>query len=272
MMQARNDDNDDKGLIIEKVMKKGVDLRQYKDGFLKRRLDVRRKARGVSTYSEYGRLLESDPAEFHALLATFSINVTAFFRDFEFYRVFYENIIPEIYSRHGGGAEIRAWSAGCASGEEPYTIAMLFAEAALVLDRFRGKVIATDVSSKALERAKAGAYAQEAVKNVPGDMRGRHFVRTRNGQYQVSARVRSLVSFELGNLSTMSAPQQVDIIFCRNVLMYFDKDTQYSIEQKFHKSLKPGGYFILGQSEALMGESMKLFETVLPKERIYRKR
>ena len=267
MMQAQ----DDTSPIVEKVMKKGVDLRQYKDGFLRRRLDVRLKARGVSTYPEYARLLESDPAEFHALLATFSINVTEFFRDFEFYQAFYEKIVPEIYSRAKDG-EVKAWSAGCASGEEPYSIAMLFAEAANTIGRFRGRVIATDVSSKALERAKTGTYAQASIENVPKDMFGRHFVRTQDGQYQVSAKVRSLVSFEIGNLSTMSAPQQVDVIFCRNVLMYFDKDTQYSIEQKFHKSLKPGGYFILGQSEALMGESTKLFETVMPKERIYRKR
>ncbi|MGI0020192.1 MAG: CheR family methyltransferase, partial [Nitrososphaera sp.] len=213
--------------VVEKAMKKGVDLRQYKDGFLKRRLDVRLKARDVSTYSQYARLLESDPAEFHALLATFSINVTEFFRDFEFYQAFYEKIIPDIYSRVKDG-EVKAWSAGCASGEEPYSIAMLFAEAALALGRFKGMVIATDVSSKALERAKSGTYAQASVENVPEDMLGRHFARAPDGQYQVSAKVRSLVSFEIGNLSTMSAPQQVDVIFCRNVLMYFDKDTQYS--------------------------------------------
>lgn len=268
MMQAQ----DDASPVIEKAMKKGVDLRQYKEGFLKRRLDVRLKARGVSTYLQYARLLESDPAELQALLATFSINVTEFFRDFEFYQAFYEKIIPDIYSHAKDGGEVKAWSAGCASGEEPYSIAMLFAEAALALGRFRGRVIATDVSSKALERAKAGMYVQASVENIPKDMLGRYFARALDGQYQVSAKVRSLVSFEVGNLSTMSAPQQVDAIFCRNVLMYFDKETQYSIEVKFHQSLKPGGYFILGQSEALMGESTRLFEAVMPKERIYRKR
>ncbi|MGI0005075.1 MAG: CheR family methyltransferase [Nitrososphaera sp.] len=264
-------EQDDVSPVIEKAMKNGVDLRQYKDGFLKRRLDTRLKARNVTTYLQYARLLESEPAEFHALLATFSINVTEFFRDFEFYQAFYEKIIPDIHSRVKDG-EVKAWSAGCASGEEPYSIAMLFAEAALALGRFKGKVIATDVSSKALERAKSGTYAQASIENVPEDMLGRHFARSPDGQYQVSSKVRSLVYFEIGNLSTMSAPKQVDVIFCRNVLMYFDKETQYSIEQKFHQSLRPGGYFVLGQSEALMGESARLFEVVMPKERIYRKR
>lgn len=265
---------DDIRLIVDRVAKKGIDLHQYKDGFLKRRLDVRLKARDVHSYADYARLLDSDPAEFQALLATFSINVTEFFRDFHFYEAFYSRIIPELYSYAGGssGREVRIWSAGCASGEEPYTIAMLFAEAAESLEGLRCKVIATDVSTKALDTARSGIYADASVKNTPPEMAAKYFTRMADGRYQVSSRLKLMISFEQGNLSTMAPPKAIDAVFCRNVLMYFDKDTQNKIQTKFYQSLRAGGFFILGQSEALMGEPTKLFETVMARERIYRKK
>lgn len=264
---------DDIRLIVDRVAKKGVDLHQYKDGFLKRRLDVRLKARDVRAYADYARLLDSDPAEFQALLATFSINVTEFFRDFHFYEAFYSRIIPELYLYAGGsGREVRIWSAGCASGEEPYTIAMLFAEAAESLEGLRCRVIATDVSAKALDTARNGIYADASVKNTPPEMTAKYFTRMADGRYQVSPRLKLMISFEQGNLSTMVPPKAIDAIFCRNVLMYFDKDTQNKIQTKFYQSLRAGGFFILGQSEALMGEPTRLFETVMARERIYRKK
>ena len=256
--------------IVEKVIKHGVDLRQYKENFLKRRLDIRLKAKGIGTYSEYARVLDSDPAEFHALLATFSINVTEFFRDVDFYNAFYSSILPELHAR--SGSNIRVWSAGCASGEEPYTIAIMFAEAANSLPGFAGRIIATDFSSKALETARAGRYDMQRLANVPDEMLSKYLTRLPDGMYEVSQELRSMIDFDTGNLSTMVAPAQLDAIFCRNVLMYFDKDMQIKILAKFHQGLKRGGYFILGQSEAVMGEASKLFETVMAKERIYRKR
>ncbi|UVS70132.1 CheR family methyltransferase [Nitrososphaera viennensis] len=258
-------------MVVERVLARGVDLRQYKENFLKRRLDIRLKARGISDYSQYARLLDSDPSEFHLLLATFSINVTEFFRDVDFYNAFYSHIIPDMHLEAGQGG-IRVWSAGCASGEEAYTLAIMFAEAAESLAGFKGRIIATDFSSKAIEAARLGRYDAARLANVPEDILAKHFTRLPNGRHQVSERLRSMIDFDIGNLATMSAPQQVDAIFCRNVLMYFDKDMQLKILTKFHKSLKDGGYFILGQSEAVMGESSALFETVMPKERIYRKR
>jgi chemotaxis protein methyltransferase CheR len=164
------------------------------------------------------------------------------------------------------------WSAGCASGEEPYTIAITFAEAANSLQGFSGKIIATDFSSKALETARAGRYDMQRLANVPDEILARYFTRQPDGMYEVSPKLRSMIEFDTSNLSTMAAPAQMDAIFCRNVLMYFDKDMQNKILAKFHQSLKQGGYFILGQSEAIMGESSKLFETVMGRERIYRKR
>jgi chemotaxis protein methyltransferase CheR len=264
---------DDIRLIVDRVAKRGVDLHQYKDGFLKRRLDVRLKARDVHSYADYARLLDSDATEFQALLATFSINVTEFFRDFHFYEAFYSKIIPELYSQAQAlGREVRVWSAGCASGEEPYTIALLFAEAAESLQGLRCKVIATDVSAKALDTARAGVYAQASLKNVPPEIMAKYFIRTADGKYQVSPRLKLMISFEQGNLSTMTPPKAIDAVFCRNVLMYFDKETQNKIQTKFHQSLRSRGFFILGQSEALMGEPTRMFETVMARERIYRKK
>jgi chemotaxis protein methyltransferase CheR len=262
-------------MVVERVLARGVDLRQYKENFMKRRLDIRLKARGISDYSQYARLLDSDPSEFHSLLATFSINVTEFFRDVGFYNAFYSRIIPDMHvaataTRHGGIT--RVWSAGCASGEEAYTLAIMFAEAAESLAGFRGRIIATDFGSKAIETARLGRYDAARLANVPEEILAKHFTRLADGRHQVSDKLKAMVDFDVGNLATMNAPQQVDAVFCRNVLMYFDKDMQLKILTKFHKSLKDGGYFILGQSEAVMGESSALFETVMPKERIYRKR
>ncbi|MEO9364442.1 MAG: protein-glutamate O-methyltransferase CheR [Nitrososphaera sp.] len=259
-------------MVVERVLARGVDLRQYKENFMKRRLDIRLKAKGISDYSQYARLLDSDPSEFHSLLATFSINVTEFFRDVGFYNAFYSRIIPDMHAAAGQGGIIRVWSAGCASGEEAYTLAIMFAEAAESLAGFRGRIIATDFGSKAIETARLGRYDTARLANVPDDIIAKHFTRLADGRHQVSDRLKAMVDFDIGNLATMNAPQQVDAIFCRNVLMYFDKDMQLKILAKFHKSLKDGGYFILGQSEAVMGESSALFETVMPKERIYRKR
>ncbi|MEM2141011.1 protein-glutamate O-methyltransferase CheR [Nitrososphaera sp.] len=258
-------------LVVAKALQKGVDLRQYKENFLKRRLDIRLKARGIGDYLQYARLLESDPAEFHLLMATFSINVTEFFRDVEFYNAFYSHIIPDMHHR-SGRKEVRVWSAGCASGEEPYTIAITFAEAAESLDGFRGKIVATDLSTKAVDTARQGIYDSSRLASLPDELRSKHFARMPDGRYQASDRLKSMIEFGTGNLSTMNTPQQLDAVFCRNVLMYFDKDTQFKILTKFHGSLKDGGYFVLGQSEAVMGESSALFEAVMPKERIYRKR
>lgn len=258
-------------LVVEKVLQRGVDLRQYKENFLKRRLDIRLKARGVGDYLEYARLLESEPAEFHALLATFSINVTEFFRDVDFYNAFYSHIIPDLHGR-AGAREVRVWSAGCASGEEPYTIAITFAEAAESLGGFRGKIVATDLSAKAVDFARQGIYDAARLESLPDELRSKYFVSLPDGKYQASGRLKAMVDFDTGNLSTMSAPAQLDAVFCRNVLMYFDKDMQLKILTKFHRSLRDGGYFVLGQSEAVMGESSALFEAVMPKERIYRKK
>ncbi|AIF84403.1 methylase of chemotaxis methyl-accepting protein [Candidatus Nitrososphaera evergladensis SR1] len=259
-------------MVVERVLERGVDLRQYKENFLKRRLDIRLKARGISDYSQYALLLDSDPSEFHSLLATFSINVTEFFRDVDFYNAFYSHIIPDMHIAAGGRGEIKVWSAGCASGEEAYALAIMFSEAAESLAGFRGRIIATDFSSKSIEAARLGRYDAARLANVPEDILAKYFTHLPNGKHQVSEKLKNMIDFDIGNLATMNAPQQVDAIFCRNVLMYFDKDMQLKILTKFHKSLIDGGYFILGQSEAVMGESSALFETVMPKERIYRKK
>lgn len=261
-------------LIVERALRRGVDLRQYKENFVKRRLDIRLKARNVAGYLQYAQLLEKDAAEFGALLATFSINVTEFFRDVDFYNAFYSSIIPELYRRAGQQkGEVRVWSAGCASGEEPYTIAIMFSEAAESLAGFRGRVVATDLSEKAIGAAAQGVYGATQLANLPDSLLSKYFTRLADGRYRVSDRLKSMVDFGTGNLSTMSPPQQqLDAVFCRNVLIYFDKDMQYSILSKFHRSLRGGGYFVLGQSEAVMGESSTLFEAVMPKERIYRKK
>lgn len=252
---------------IGKIMqdKIGKDLKQFKKPFLGRRISARMRSVGVASGSEYAKILTSDASEAILLFKSFSINVTEFYRDLFVWQLISEKIIPEIAKKP---TALRIWSAGCASGEEPYSLAVLFREA--LGPRAKFSIIATDISSEAIARAKKGHYVSQNIKNLSPDLVSKYFVSSGKDSFTVSDSIKEFVTFEQGDI--LSYPvDNADLITCRNVLIYYDKSAQELVFKRFHKSLKNDGYLVIGQDETMMGvEAAKLFACAFARERIYK--
>lgn len=252
---------------IGKIMKDklGKDLKQFKKPFLGRRISARMRSVGVVDGSEYAKILASDATEPTLLFKSFSINVTEFYRDLFVWQSISSKIIPEIAKKR---TALKIWSAGCASGEEPYSLAILLREA--LGQRVKFSVTATDISAEAIARAKNGQYVTQNIKNLTPDLISKYLVSNGNDSYMVNDSIKEVVTFEQGDI--LSYPvDKVDLITCRNVLIYYDKPAQELIFKRFHKSLTSDGYLVIGQDETMMGvESSKLFSCAFARERIYK--
>ena len=261
--------------IIERVLKqRGLDLNRYKISFLKRRLDIRMKHRGITDYSQYASLLNSDPSELSELFQSLSINVTQFFRDPLVYQKFSDIVVSKMLSEVKPFDKIRIWSAGCASGEEPYSIATLFRNILGDKKSPTVEITATDVSKKAIDFAKAGTYPSLAFKNVPHAIISKYFRPVKDDgdipvHYEVLPEIKQMINFRVEDILSNSL-QSYDVIFCRNVLIYYTKKAHDLIFTKFHNSLKKSGHLIIGMDETMLGtKSEKLFSFVSIKDRIY---
>lgn len=259
-------------LIIKKAFRqRRIDLRQYNVNFLHRRLNVRLRARGSLDYSQYASLLDQDPTEYNELIQALSINVTEFFRNNDVFDAFYTHILPKLLSI-GKQNEIRIWSAGCATGEEMYSVAILLNQASESYGSFKFKIIGTDVSAKAIETARKGTYAHSSLKNLPEKFLKKYFQQVYEGYYQISKNIMDSATFNVGDILTMPTPNSLDVIFCRNIIIYFGRKTQDQLFARFAHSLKPSAYLILGKTEMIKDGATSLFEPLMPRERIYRKR
>ena len=259
-----------KQLIIQHL---SLDCHQYKDGYLKRRLAVRMRARGVRDYDAYAALLRSDSLECDELMDDLTINVTHFFRDDAVFRALENEVLPLlIYHKvMKGESSIRIWSAGCSSGEEPYSLAILLKELlGEEFDRFSVTIVASDIDEGVLGVAKKGCYPPRQVLNVPPQYLARHFT-INDGMYQVSSPIMEMVRFRNIDLFTATAGSHFDMILCRNVVIYFTREMQEKLYMKFHRSLRPGGYLVLGNTETLVGEASTLLTPTHSRERIYQK-
>ena len=247
-------------------------LAAYKDKCIRRRIAVRMRACGVHTYDDYRTVLTGSPAERERLRDALTINVTRFYRNPETWNLVRRVVLPALLD---GPAELRAWSAGCASGEEPYTLAVLAADH---LDRggrsselTRVSIDATDIDRVSLDRARAARYAGPALAEVPGDLVGRYFEADGDG-WRVGERVRRRVQVRPLDLSRDPAPRlRYDLILCRNVVIYFDRRTQERVFGVFADALAPGGFLVLGKVETLFGPARDRLTLVDPRERVYRR-
>jgi chemotaxis protein methyltransferase CheR len=249
-----------------------LDLSQYKEKCLKRRIDVRVRATGAHTYLDYMAVLKKDPTEYDRLFDTLTINVTNFFRDKSTYRVIEKTVIPELISskKKEGKRIIRVWSAACASGEEPYSMAILFNK--ILGERIGDYLIsiyATDIDEKVMEKAKRGEYGAGNLSKVDEKILKQYF--NRNLKYSLKKEIKQMVRFKRHDLISDRPLAHLDIILCRNVLIYFSRDLQVKLFDKFYEGLNRGGYLILGKTESLAGETVKLFQPVSIRERIYQK-
>ena len=245
--------------LTDKISReRGVSCGSYKDKCLKRRIAVRMRARGVHTYEDYGAILDGDAHEYQELLDALTINVTKFFRNAETWYA----LGPYLGALARSRPSLRVWSAGCASGEEPYTIAVLLAEAGA-----QGLIDATDVDRLSLERTRQAKYPDAAFTEMPANLRRRYF---RDGQPLEP--VRELVRVLAHDLMREPPPHPpYDLIVCRNVVIYFERQAQERLFQVFVDALAPGGVLLLGKVETLFGPARERLTLVDPRERIYTK-
>jgi chemotaxis protein methyltransferase CheR len=251
----------------------GLSLDGYKDRCLRRRIAVRMRACGVQSYTEYQELLDRQAPEYERLKDAITINVTRFYRNAETWNLVRQRVLPELFD--GDGPEVRVWSAGCSSGEEPYTLAMLMAE---YLEG-RGKperldlvtVDATDIDRQCLARAHEGRYPREALADVPAGLALRYF-EEHGSECRVIERLRRRVVVRSSDLCVDPAPsRQYQLIVCRNVVIYFGRAMQERVFLEFANALAPGGFLVLGKVESLVGQARDRLTLLDPRERIYRR-
>jgi chemotaxis protein methyltransferase CheR len=239
----------------------GIRLTTGKEELVRSRLIKRLRALNISSFSGYLRHVKNDRArqELHTMIDALTTNKTSFFRENQHFEYMRTRILPELKKR---GSGLRVWSAGCSSGEEPYTIAMLLCEEWPQNDLRNVRILATDISSRILTKARAGEYEKENLKDVPPAHLSKYFnllqsnpVRT----YGIRDDVKKMVRFAHLNLMDewpMKGP--FDVIFCRNVMIYFDSATQGRLVQRFGDLLIPGGHLLVGHSESLVANSCGL--------------
>lgn len=267
-------DNDQGFLALQRriLKEKGLDLSQYREKCLKRRIDVRLRATGAQTYLEYMAVLKRDPSEYDRFLDDLTINVTRFFRDKEAFKVIKNDVIGKMVSakQRQNKRIIRVWSAGCATGEEPYSMGILFNEIlGHKISRFLISIYATDIDPNILKKAKAAEYDDDSVSGIEGNMLRKYF--RYDGKYKLNEEITKMVKFKRHDLISDEPLTHMDIILCRNVLIYLSRDLQQKLFKKFGDGLNRAGYLILGKTESLIREPAKMFRHVNMKERIYQK-
>ena len=269
MTDARTDTTLDALLEFVKETR-GFDFTGYKRSTIQRRVAKRMAAVGAERYDDYLDFLELHGEEFAELFNTLLINTTGFFRDPQTWEYFGDAIVPQLLATHTPDSPIRVWCAGCASGEEPYTVAMVLAR--VMGDpgfRDRVKIYATDIDEEALDQARHGAYLPRQIEDVPPDALERFFERTEQ-RYVFRKDLRRSVIFGRNDLVQDAPISRIDLLVCRNTLMYFNAETQSQILRRFHFALDDDGYLLLGKSEMLITHT-DLFAPVELKRRVFRK-
>jgi len=244
----------------------GIHLSAEKKTMLEIRIKRRLQDLQIASYSEYCAYVFGEyggQGELVHLIDAVTTNKTDFFREAGHFDYLISKALPELAARHGTARTSLVWSAGCSTGEEPYTLAMLLAEYAQGRPGFRFQVLATDISTAVLARARRGIFRSEQVNPVPRELHQRYFMRSRDpgsDLIRVVPELRAVIDFRRLNLMDpdfgLAEPQE--IIFCRNVIIYFDRPTQIRILQKLIRQLVPGGYFFAGHSESLQGMDLPL--------------
>lgn len=226
----------------------GIVLRTGKEDLVQSRLAKRLRATHLSSYEEYLELVAKDPNELSFMVDVLTTNKTNFFREPAHFDFMTDQLVPR-WNRDP--RPVRIWSAACSTGEEPYTIAMTMVDASPELAK-RTRVLCTDLASHVLSKAKAATYRRDAAGDVPKELLSKHFEAVGKNELRVKPALREMVRFARLNLLDewpMKGPFQ--LIFCRNVMIYFDKETQLQLAERFRAMLEPGGYLFIGHSESL---------------------
>lgn len=253
--------------------RRNFDIGSYKDKYLKRRIAIRARATHSATADAYCDLVARSERELDLLLKGLTIHVSQFFRNRPTFEKLREEILPMLFQRLRCEGRDRAafWSVGCASGEEPYSLAIILNDSfGDELKEFKVSLVATDINEGILDAARGGVYPPERLAELPAGVRERYFS-PQGGRFVLSPAIRAMVEFRRGDLFDPAAAMECDLILCRNVLIYFERDEQARILQGFASSLRTGGVLVLGKAETLVGEVRQRFATLCPMERIYQK-
>ena len=253
----------------------GFNTFQYRDSYLGRRFNSRMRANKFDNYYDYWNLLKADYGEQVKLIDALTINVTEFFRDRPVFEVFRNEVIPSILARKHD--KIRVWSAGSADGKEAYSIAMIFLEILGEQNaRERVEIISTDIDQDCLNQATQGVYNSRPGIIQADIEKQLEFIGNLDRYFEVNGEIfsvkpclKEMVNFQYHDLISDPKKDNIDIIFCRNVVIYFTKELKKVLYRDFLNALNPGGYLIMGKTEVLLGENRGLFKTFNAKERIF---
>jgi len=249
----------------------GFNCEQYKEAHFRRRVNVRVRATNSESYEEYLRVLKKNSAEHEYLIKALTINVSEFFRNPETFKVIEREVIPFLVKSRSDSLvkSIRIWSAGCATGEEVYSLAILLHRVlGKDLGMYRVSIIGTDIDDLSLEKAKKGVYRENVIKNVDIGIKENYFVK-QGEMYQISDQLRNMIRFKKHDMISESCVDRFDLIMCRNVMIYFKKEIQEQLQLNFYKSLNKGGFFIIGKAETLLGTASTRFKAYNSRERLY---
>lgn len=235
----------------------GISLNEAKAALVYSRLAKRLRVLGMATFDDYCRFVESPEgaAEQNEMVNALTTNVTRFYREPHHFEHLGSEVAPRIARAAKQGKRVRLWSAACSSGEEPYSMALTLLNAINDIERYDVKILATDIDAKIVARARLGVYRDEAVEPIPPAIRERWMARERQGDakvWRVKDAVRSLVTFnELNLIGSWPMRGQFDVIFCRNVVIYFEEATQAKIWRRFKELMAPDAHLYIGHSERI---------------------
>jgi len=251
----------------------GITIKDTKREFLQARLQKRLQVNRLNSYYRYYKFVTDKmqgQRELLDLVDSLTINETSFFRNKPQFDLFTSIVIPELKQRKAHQKKIRCWSAGCSKGQEAYSIAMSVLDALESPETWDIMILASDISLRVLDSAQKGVYSENEIETVHPEYQKEFFDKV-NSHYQIKPNVKKLVVFDFHNLKHENGVTGLDVIFCRNVMIYFDRDEQKRLVDKFHKSLSDGGYLFLGHSESLQGLSDKFKFMYHNKGAVYKK-
>lgn len=221
-----------------------IDLSQYKEAQMKRRLTTLRMKNGYHTFADFFSAMMKDKVLFHEFLDRMTINVSEFWRNPGRWEVLRDVILPELAA---GGKRLKLWSAACSTGEEPYTLAMILNKLDLM---GRASILASDIDDGALSKAKQGLYLERSLKDVPPELTAKHFA-PEGALFRIDERLKKNIEFRKQNLLLDKFDDGYDLIVCRNVMIYFTEEAKNKLYHKFAASLRPGGYLFVGSTEQI---------------------
>jgi len=241
--------------FIEQTL--GIQCSNYKEDYIKRRLLSRMRSTSTTTHEEYLRYLKANHQELENLRNALTINVTEFFRDNEVYEFMKKDILPNLFRQRD---RIRIWSAGCSTGEEPYSLAIVLSELIAQNPKLSAQISATDIDKVVLAKAQEGIYTPKAMVKLSESQIHRHFTKLPDGNFQVKPHLKELIRFRPHDLmSGVPVSRWLDLITCRNVTIYFNEKQKDELAKMFHGALVSGGYYVMGKTEYLGRQVDSLF-------------